>query len=478
MTAFVYQLPLEKETKLPEEVFDSELSLSVGPLIRNVIWFARLRFAVVAILLSVGLAGLLGHEYFENLGLLLPRWWPIWMGVILCALNTGFVLYTRRMARTQSNHLIRMGFGSQIVIDLIFLTAIVHFLGSTNTFASFAYLFHIVLASIFYSRQNSLWITLFACALFVGCVVAESTGIVAPARVFAPGTILHSEQLSLVPLTLHVASAVVVWIVAWYLVSRQTSFAKQRDAALAAINKRLVEAGRERSAHMLRTTHEIKAPFAAIHANTQILLKGRCGELPDAARNIVERIEQRCRKLSEEIKQMLQVANLQSRGQQTPVPEVIDLRDCLSQCLATAKDMAVEHGVTLVTDLHSVSVVSVQDHLHMMFENIISNGIAYSHEGGTVKVACGLNGDQGAEVSVEDQGIGIPEEKASKVFQDYYRTQEAVKHNKSSTGLGLAVVRRIAKKHRLRIQVETELGRGTTFRIEFPKTEIVNQLSK
>ena len=157
---------------------------------------------------------------------------------------------------------------------------------------------------------------------------------------------------------------------------------------------------------------------------------------------------------------------------------VPDLRDCLSQCLATAKDMAVEHGVTLETDLHSVSVVSVQDHLHMMFENIISNGIAYSHEGGTVKVACGLNGDQGAEVSVEDQGIGIPEEKASKVFQDYYRTQEAVKHNKSSTGLGLAVVRRIAKKHRLRIQVETELGRGTTFRIEFPKTENVNQLSK
>ncbi|NQV36276.1 MAG: HAMP domain-containing histidine kinase, partial [Phycisphaeraceae bacterium] len=357
------------------------------------------------------------------------------------------------------------------------LTVIVHFLGSTNTFASFAYLFHIVLVSIFYSRQNSLYITLLACTLFIGCVVAESTGVVATARVFAPGTILHSEELSLVALTLHVASAVVVWIAAWYLVSRQTSFAKQRDAALAAINKRLVEAGRERSAHMLRTTHEIKAPFAAIHANTQILLRGRCGELPAEARNIVERIEQRCRRLSEEIKQMLQVANLQSRGQQAPVFEVIDLRDCLSQCLVTAKDRAVEHGVTIETDLRPVSVEAVQDHLHMMFENIISNGIAYSHEGGTVKVACGPHGDHGAEVSVEDQGIGIPKEKASKIFQDYYRTQEAVKHNKSSTGLGLAVVRRIAKKHSLCIQVETELGRGTIFRIEFPKRENVNQLS-
>ncbi len=477
MTAFVYQLPLEKETKLPEEVFDSEVSLSVGPLIRNVTWFARLRFAVVAILLSFGLAGLFGHEYFEKLGLLLPRWWPIWMGVILCGLNVGFVLYTRRMARTQSNRSIRIAFSSQIIIDLLMLTAIVHFLGSTNTFASFAYLFHVVLVSIFYSRQNSLYITLLVCALFIGCVVAESTGLLATGRVFVPGTILHREELSLLALILHVASAVAVWIAAWYLVSRQTSFAKQRDAALAAINRRLVEAGRERSAHMLRTTHEIKAPFAAIHANTQILLKGRCGELPAEARNIVERIEQRCRRLSEEIKQMLQVANLQSRGQQAPVPESINLRDCLTQCLVTAKDRAVEHGVTIETDLHSVSVEAVQDHLHMMFENIISNGIAYSHEGGTVKVTCGPRGDHGAEVSVEDQGIGIPQDKASKIFQDYYRTQEAVKHNKSSTGLGLAVVRRIANKHSLRIQVETEPGRGTIFRIEFPQRENVNQLS-
>ena len=121
MTAFVYQLPLEKETKLPEEAFYSEVSLSVGPLIRNVIWFARLRFAVVAILLSFGLAGLFGHEYFENLGLLLPRWWPIWMGVILCGLNVGFVFYTRRMARKQSNRLIRIGFTSQIILDLFIL---------------------------------------------------------------------------------------------------------------------------------------------------------------------------------------------------------------------------------------------------------------------------------------------------------------------------------------------------------------------
>jgi len=474
MTAFVYELPLEEEMELPQEVFDSEVSLSVGPLIRNVIWFSRLRFAVVASLLLLGLAGLVGHEYFKAFGLLVPKWWPIYTGITLCCLNIGFILYTRQMYKTQSNQKIRIAFTSQIIADLLILTVVVHFLGSTNTFAAFAYLFHIVLVSIFYSKKNSLYLTLLACVLFIACVVAENTGVVTSTSVFAQSTVLHVEDRSVPALTLHVGSALVVWITAWFLVSRQTSYAKQRDAALAEINRRLVEAGRERSAHMLRTTHEIKAPFAAIHANTQILLKGRCGELSDEARNIVERIEQRCRRLSDEIKQMLQVANLQSRGQQAPVHESINLCDCLTQCLTTAKDRAVEHGVTIEADLRPVSVVSVQDHLHMMFENIISNGIAYSRQGGTISVTCGPSGDQGAQVSVQDQGIGIPKEKASKIFQDYYRTQEAVKHNKSSTGLGLAVVRRIAQKHHLRIQVETEPGHGTTFRIEFPKRENVN----
>lgn len=474
MAAFVYELPLEEESELPQEVFDSELSLSVGPLIRNVIWFVRLRFSVVASLLLLGLAGLVGQSHLRSLGLLIPAGWPLWTGITLGVLNVGFVLYTRRMYRTRSDRRIRLAFTSQIVVDLVILTVVVHFLGSTSTFAPFAYLFHIVLVSIFYSRQHSFYLTMLACVLFVGCVVAEGVGAVAPASIFAQDAVLGGQDRASLPVVLHAASAPIVWVMVWFLVSRQTSFAKRRDAALAEINRRLVEAGRERSAHMLRTTHEIKAPFAAIHANTQILLRGRCGELSTEARNIVERIEQRCRRLSEEIKQMLQVANLQSRGQAAPELESIDLRDCLSHCLTTAKDMAVAHGVRLETDLTPVSVMAVHDHLRMMFENIIANGIAYSHEGGTVRVACGPCDGNRAEVSVEDQGIGIPPEKTSKIFEDYYRSKEAVRHNKTSTGLGLAVVRRIAQKHRLRVQVDTELGQGTTFRIEFPIRENVS----
>jgi signal transduction histidine kinase len=69
---------------------------------------------------------------------------------------------------------------------------------------------------------------------------------------------------------------------------------------------------------------------------------------------------------------------------------------------------------------------------------------------------------------VEDEGIGIPAEKLPRIFDDYYRTEEAVRHNKDSTGLGLAIVRHVATSHRIRVRVESAPGRGTAVTLRFP----------
>jgi signal transduction histidine kinase len=66
-------------------------------------------------------------------------------------------------------------------------------------------------------------------------------------------------------------------------------------------------------------------------------------------------------------------------------------------------------------------------------------------------------------VAVADRGIGIPADKLPHIFEDYYRTDEAVRHNKQSSGLGLAIVRHVAQEHGIRIRVESRPGVGTTF---------------
>ena len=104
----------------------------------------------------------------------------------------------------------------------------------------------------------------------------------------------------------------------------------------------------------------------------------------------------------------------------------------------------------------------------MLLSNIISNSVIYSYEGGTVRVQCNLAPLGGPVIVVEDEGIGIPKEKLPRIFDDYYRTEEAVRHNKDSTGLGLSIVRHVALTHGIRVQVDSVPAHGTRFTLRFP----------
>ena len=133
---------------------------------------------------------------------------------------------------------------------------------------------------------------------------------------------------SVVPLAIvawYFCSVVFISGTVWYLASRLAGALRQRDAEMAAINRRLVAATEERARYMLHTTHQLKAPFAAIHANTQLLLGGYCGPIPDRAVAVIEQIAARCEMLSRAIKAMLQLANLRSHALNPPQPVPIEL---------------------------------------------------------------------------------------------------------------------------------------------------------
>jgi signal transduction histidine kinase len=217
---------------------------------------------------------------------------------------------------------------------------------------------------------------------------------------------------------------------------------------------------------MLRTTHELKAPFAAIAANAQLLLRGNCGALPEEATDVVRRIAARCRRLAVEIQEMLQLANLQSTDER-PEPIGLDLAEVARWAIARVGATAQERRVTVEEVLEPAYSVAVEDHIKMLVTNIIANAVVYSTAGGTVRVRCGAVPPEGPIITVEDEGIGIAAEKLPRIFDDYYRTEEAVRHNKDSTGLGLAIVRHVALSHGIRVEVESAPGRGTLFTLRF-----------
>jgi signal transduction histidine kinase len=188
---------------------------------------------------------------------------------------------------------------------------------------------------------------------------------------------------------------------------------------------------------MLATTHQLKAPFAAIYSNAQLLLQGYCGDIPDEAVQVIQRITSRCRRLTAEIQEMLQLANLSSISQQTLPRTKIVSTELLLWCISQVNPIARERGIVFKTDIRPAIMVGTEDHFKMLFVNLLSNAVRYSHKNGQVHIGCSRGPDSETIVTIADNGI-------------------------------LAIVKHIAELYKIRIRVESQLGFGTKFELKFP----------
>ena len=461
----VYELPLVPAdvAGAPEEERPAD-PLRDAFVVDNVGWFTRLRWIAISALVALGLIGLLPRSVLSPLGVRPRSDWPFVIAALLLLANLFFATQARSLRRRARPQSARLNLWSQIVFDLCLLTVVVHFLGSVETFAPFFFLIHVVLACIFFSRYQSLGVTALACVLYLACVGLERTGALSPASIFLGAALRSPAPLPFVGWLLHVLSAVAIWLLVWHLASHLSAMVRGREQELARTNRQLLVMQEERTRHMLRTTHELKAPFAAIHANTQLLLRR---ELPEDVVAILRRIAARCRGLAQEIQEMLQLANLQSS--QLPPRVDVDLAELGRWTIAHIGAAVRERRVSFEEHLEPARAVGVEDHLKMLFVNVLANAVAYSREGGTVRVWTRLEDNGIPVVTVEDDGIGIAEDKLPRIFDDYYRTDEAVRHNKGSTGLGLAIVRHVAQAHRVRVIVESAPDKGTRVTLRFPR---------
>jgi signal transduction histidine kinase len=438
----------------------------IKPLLQqNAVWFCRLRWIVIGVLTCAGILGFFPRP-LRALGLAVSPWWALTPAAVLATLNLAFVQLIGA-GESRPGLSVRVLLWAQIVTDLLVLTAVTHWLGPRVPAAPFMYLFHIILACIVFSAGESLGVAGLAAALYLAMLLFEGFNWLPPSSVLLPQVAGRTAGAAAAPAGVAVVSMLLIWGVIWYLVSRLASAFRSRDRELFISNRRLHASIEERSLHMLQTTHQLKAPFAAIHAQSQLLLGEYCGTLPPQARSTVEKISARCLVLARQIQEMLQLANLRSHGQATPPSRPVNLGLLIEEAVTRIEPAARQRSVRIKKDLQPVTVQGVEDHLTMLVDNLLVNAVNYSYDNGVVTITCtGQNSGQ-AVMIVRDQGIGIPREKLPRIFDDYYRTEEAVQHNRGSTGLGLAIVRQVACKGRLPITVESAPGWGTRFTVTF-----------
>jgi signal transduction histidine kinase len=259
-------------------------------------------------------------------------------------------------------------------------------------------------------------------------------------------------------------SAVFVWVVVWYLASTLSKSVRKREEDLSRANMKLIRADEEMNKQVLRTTHELKAPFSGMESNIQLLKAKFWAEVPDEVREIIDRIEFRAQMLSRRIKEILELGDLKSTDVTRGSLESVDLKMVIDDSIEEVRERAKGRHITIDNAVSSLGVMGREKQLAMLFGNLISNAVSYSHDGENVEIRAREDGNK-VFVSVEDHGIGIKPEAVDFVFDEYYRTKEAAQFNRMSTGLGLAIVKEVALELGLGVKVESELDKGTTFEV-------------
>ena len=224
---------------------------------------------------------------------------------------------------------------------------------------------------------------------------------------------------------------------------------------------------RMRSDFVANASHELRTPLASLRGFIETLQGPARGDAKAQERFLAIMHEQATR-MSRLVDDLLSLSRLELRSNLAP-DRSVDLAPVLAHVRDTLQQLAADLGVEIVLTLppHPVTVTGERDELVEVFENLVENACKYGQEGKRVEVV--LTGGEGepAEVSVIDHGPGIPPEHVPRITERFYRVNVEASRSKKGTGLGLAIVKHILTRHRARLVVRSELGKGTVFTVKF-----------
>ena len=229
-------------------------------------------------------------------------------------------------------------------------------------------------------------------------------------------------------------------------------------------NERLRESEQHKRDLISMVSHEIRTPLASVVGFTSLLLERDFS--PEEQRRYLEIIDQQARRLAGLAGDFLDVQLLEGGGLSFDYAP-FDLVELASEQARLFFSHTSEHSIELDVPDAPVVVNADRDRIAQVIGNLLSNAIKYSPSGGRVRLLLTVN-EKGAQLSVEDEGMGIPAADRARIFEKFFRGSDAAAAI-SGTGLGLAVAREIVTSHGGRIDVESEPGRGSTFTVRLPR---------
>ena len=213
-------------------------------------------------------------------------------------------------------------------------------------------------------------------------------------------------------------------------------------------------------------SHELKTPLHVISGYAELLESGMVSS-EESRRLFAGKIRAESQRMSKLVEDIIGLSQLDGGGTGM-TREFTDLYRIAANAAESLMAAAADAGVTLAVEGESAVMYGVPQVLYSIIYNLCSNAVHYSNSGGRVLVTVRDYRDK-AELTVADNGIGIPAKDLDRIFERFYRVDKSHSKEVGGTGLGLSIVKHAAMVHGAQVSVESELGKGSVFTVSFPK---------
>ena len=244
---------------------------------------------------------------------------------------------------------------------------------------------------------------------------------------------------------------------------------KERTLELARLNEELKRLNKVKSDFVSAVSHELRTPLTSIKGYASILMTGKLGPVSPVQKERLEKINSHSNNLTHLINNLLDIARIESGRVQMEIKEVV-IKDLLDSIIDTITPQIKEKNISLKINIKTDAdkIKADPGQIERVFLNLLSNAVKFTPGKGTIVISAVDKGGS-IEFSVEDTGIGIPKQDLEKVFEEFFRSDNAAAQEIKGTGLGLSLVKKIIEAHNGKIWVESELGKGTKFSFTISK---------